>query len=99
MQYKIAIYLYFYKKVLDKIMIKLTGGEPVVLPVSRAVEQTADMEDIYMRIVVEKYHGLGRYLVLPDGFKCPAVGGVNAVSYTHLDVYKRQVPSCPRAPS
>ena len=45
-------------------MIKLTGGEPVVLPVSRAVEQTADMEDIYMRIVVEKYHGLGNdYLV------------------------------------
>ena len=22
-------------------------------------------------------HGLGSYLVLPDGFKCPAVGGVN----------------------
>ena len=49
---------------LDKIIIKLAGGEPVVLPVSRAVEQTADMEDIYMRIVVEKYHGLGNdYLV------------------------------------
>ena len=36
---------------LDKIIIKLAGGEPVVLPVSRAVEQTADMEDIYIRIV------------------------------------------------
>lgn len=28
---------------LDKIIIKLAGGEPVVLPVSRAVEQTAEV--------------------------------------------------------
>lgn len=38
MQYKIAIYLYYSQKMLDKIMVKFSGGEPVMQPVSRAVE-------------------------------------------------------------
>ena len=45
---------------------------------------------------VEKYKTLSPALILMD-IKMPLMDGLEAVSYTHLDVYKRQSPSKPEA--
>ena len=52
------------------------------------------MDPTFLRMLDEARELAGIPFVLASAYRCPkhnkAVGGVEAVSYTHLDVYKRQ---------
>ena len=72
----------------------ITEGDPRAIKKPRARKDATNRQKLKSYadlspgdLVVHEHHGVGRYV----GMVKMQVDGVETVSYTHLDVYKRQI--------
>ena len=79
---------------------ELSGGQRQAVAISRSIYWNAKLLDVYKRqALIEAIGGEGSLYILTSTANVPSDiarrdGCIEAVSYTHLDVYKRQVCNC-----
>ena len=72
----------------------LTTPEEVIHFSGQLLVNSGKVKETYIVKMEEAFHDLGPYMVMAPGIAMPHArpsGDVSAVSYTHLDVYKRQI--------
>ena len=80
----------------------LTTPEEVIHFSGQLLVNSGKVKETYIEKMEEAFHDLGPYMVMAPGIAMPHARPsgdvsepcISSVSYTHLDVYKRQVGGC-----